>query len=432
MSNLRSESIQKNDDYLNLRNIILFQEMFYFLIIFSSPIAHSSKFSIHSTYELPSFAFSENGKAEFTIKSRKNNQNVAFYVLLLNEKQRNMIRKMNSQEARQIIINNEINTKLTIAIDKNHSSNNITITESGIYFPYIVNKDEAFNVKEIQIDYTFKNEKGFVDEREQGSFKLYLKLSVIYAIISLIWLMNGIKYMQFRVIIHTGFMLLPIIKLIYCMLEYQHWKTLENEGISILDDWITFFSFMFSLVTSLCICSSIGGICILRERMRLREIRNIILLSLSLAVGYSMLLKTDSITMFWTSLAIAFFSSLFIAKQSIIYMIIISRSCFSSGKHSVITQKYNLYSQFIKTDFIILIILFVVWWTLCISEIYYPYTERAAEIMYLIFNIIQMRFFMFRESYIGIPSTNKQTTRMESYIIRDPSHSFNAFLLICN
>ena len=403
-----------------------------FLIIFASSTTRTSKLVIYNTYRLPSFAFGENGEAEFSIKSKNFDEKEDFIVLLLNERQHNNAKKINSQRFRKKVLSGEISTKLKLEIDKNHETNNMTIAERGIYFPYIVNKDKSFKIHEIYINYKFKNAKSFVDERERGCSTLYWKLSLIYAVIALIWAINGIKYMQFRVIIHTGFMSLPIIKLIYCILQYKHWKTLADEGVSILDNYISFLSFMFCLMTSLCICASIGGVCILREGMRAKEIRNIIIESLILSIGYITLLNTESIAMFWFSLAITSFSSLWIAKQSIIYMIIISRSCFNSGKHSVTTQKYNLYSQFIKADFVLFILLLVVLWTFFISDIYYIYTKRVAEIIYLIFNIVQMRFFMFRESYIGEPSDKKQKNRSEYYIIRDPNHTFNAFLLTCN
>ena len=124
---------------------------------------------------------------------------------------------------------------------------NSTITEkinnSRILVPFVANCGQHQLILKIQ----FKNQNSYLDFRDQPLPAIYATLSLIYPFISIIWIINSLKYPQFHIRIHTAFTFTAIFKALSLYLSSRVWYSR-----SLYDDcsnYLLFFSeivFVFS------------------------------------------------------------------------------------------------------------------------------------------------------------------------------------------
>lgn len=177
---------------------------------------------------------------------------------------------------------------------------NSTITEkinnSRILVPFVVNCGHHQLILKIQC----QNSNSYLDYREQPLPFIYSFMSLIYPFISLLWIINSIKYSQFHVKIHSILAFTPILKAISLYFSSRVWysRSLHDNCSTLL---LFFSEFSFVLAHSLLFiinALAVAGWDTYRERISFDQIMNnsliscwfFVMLSICRAINYSFII----------------------------------------------------------------------------------------------------------------------------------------------
>ena len=74
------------------------------------------------------------------------------------------------------------------------------------------------------------NSNSFVDGNHEGLPWFYFSIIFVYLVLGFVWLGNGIIHVQFRIGLHTGLGIVPILKCLHSFSQMRRWAALKTTG----------------------------------------------------------------------------------------------------------------------------------------------------------------------------------------------------------
>jgi hypothetical protein len=271
----------------------------------------------------------------------------------------------------------------------------------------------------------FTNPSSRLDTRDMILPRLYTFFSFVYAIFSLVWAINALCFLNFRVPLHTIFLLLPIIRGISLWISKSYWS--EAQFTDAPSQWkifaITALEFLFYTMTLVGISFACAGFCIYRQKFVWRD-RIEIVFSAAVVVGsiLSAQLVSDIKQAFFL-LGLICFTILWYLKQGLINIVMLTGVMKQLKSEPQVIAKVSLSRNFVVSSFL------TVFLTLLISSIVAGLdTPKRLSAMILesgmmINSVIHFHFFLLRKKYAGNDKKGTRKAVKRPFVMMEPGKS---------
>jgi hypothetical protein len=298
------------------------------------------------------------------------------------------------------------------------------LSHKGIYTPFFINCER--NVTEYAVDVFYANPESLLDFRNMFIEHLYIGLSIVYFVIFLVWLGNGLRYSGFRVPLHTVYTVLPIIRAVSSYFIALIWRNRAvSEGRTGHERMVMALDIVYYTLYLSAIAFAGAGWCIFRPRLGRGQVANIIASSVLptlvvVAVPYARLLWQILVL-----LVLFVFGLFFYAKINLFNIIMVARLLDSVGKRPVVMNKVKLAKQYVVLSFSHLVMTVSGSVALLVIDASSASGITFFEVLIFVGALFQMNFFLFRKQYAGeAPGSEREpvrTSRPKPCILIDPT-----------
>jgi hypothetical protein len=255
---------------------------------------------------------------------------------------------------------------------------------------------------------------------------MYAFFSALYVPLGFIWTINALCFVNFRVTLHTLFLLLPIIRSISLYNSRRFW--LHTSVFNSSDDaqllLISFLEFGFYSLTLAGISFACAGFCIFRQKFYFRD-RIEILLSAGLVTGSILSSKfIGNIQQAFIVLGFICFSVVWYLKQGIISIVMVINLMKQMESEPLVIAKVRLSRNFVVSSCCVMLVTMTAGSVAAALEFQKLICALIIEIGMLTNTALQLNYFLLREKYTGseeIEGTRPPAKRPA--VLRDPVRS---------
>ncbi|OHT00225.1 hypothetical protein TRFO_33141 [Tritrichomonas foetus] len=280
----------------------------------------------------------------------------------------------------------------------------------SVYSLYLINCNS--NRSTFSIESQFTNPESYLDTRDEIILHIYLVFAFVYFIVSAIWWVNAAIFTNFRVPLHTIFLLLPMIRCLILMLTSSLWGDLrltDRENIP-KRRLIFALNFIYYTVMFNGIAFASAGFCIFRQKIHWKDSFEIIISSICLTFGILLVPYIQDIQQAFLIMAIVVFSVLWYLKQSIVSMIIVTQ-LMHQMKEPQVVAKVKLAHRFAMCSFSTIAATIIISIYAAAIDSRKSLCASLLEIGLIVNSILQLKFFLFRKQYYG-------ESRNDEYVIK--------------
>lgn len=387
---------------------------------------HVSPSPGHPEVQLISFGFVSGGKYEVNIESSAPSQYQAF--LATNQDIANLYKSRKTIQAictDPTIHLSDINSSFT---STNYNWNGV-LGQNNIYSLYVLSCGP--NRTNFEVNLNFSNPNSLLDSRDEILPQMYMGFVVIYYVISIIWIFNAALFYNFRVPLHTIFLLLPMIRGISLSMSASYWKdkrTMEEPPayksyvISILE--FSFYTLLFSGLAFAC-----AGFCIYRNNLCSVDSAEIKASSAVLTASILITPVATNVIQAFFFIGLIAFSLMWYLKQIILSMNLISRLLQEGCQDPQVNAKVELSHKFVVTSFSTVFVTILLSSLATGMEMQKSICSMVLEFGLLFGVGLQLRFFLLRKQYCGVITEviQKQKIVYQLRTIVEPKDQYVAF-----
>jgi hypothetical protein len=199
-----------------------------------------------------------------------------------------------------------------------------TVLERSVYTLFLWNCDCGRTA--FRLTATTLNPTTHLDTRHIVMPRLYLTFCVVYSIMALIWIVNTLCFLRFRVPLHTLFVLLPIIRALSMAVSRSVWVDL---GISDqIRPWKTpslyLLGVAFYSVTLAGISFACAGLSIYRRKVGFAEHIEMIVTAIFVSASYLGVEYIVSVRSAFLVIGMISFSSVWYIKQAAVSVVLVT------------------------------------------------------------------------------------------------------------
>ena len=284
-----------------------------------------------------------------------------------------------------------------------------TVHQTSVYSLHLMNCDSNRSV--FSVNAYFMNPGSYLDSRDEILLHLYLVFALVYFVISMVWWINAAIFTNFRVPLHTMFLLLPMIRCVILMLTSSNWGDvrLYDQENATKTNLMFILNFIYYTLMFTGIASASAGFCTYRTKFHWKDSAEIILSSFFLALGMQLVPLISDIQQAFFIMAILIFSILWYLKQSIVSMIIVTQ-LMQQMKDERVVAKIKLAHCFAISSFITIVATTVISIYAAAVDSRKFVCSSFLEIGLIVSSILQLKFFLFRKEYYGEPQSDSSYT----------------------
>lgn len=289
------------------------------------------------------------------------------------------------------------------------------IPDKNVYYPLFIYCGDLDSEYKFNIEYENKVLK--VDFREILTKPLINFFSKLFFCIHVLWIINGFRYSGFRIRLHTIFTFLPLFRVICLYFS----KNKENESME---------SYLFHVVyytINLYTILAVGrGWCTFMYHLPLKYIFNSLFSSFILVIGIigssiSYDLSTVFISICFIGIGLISYLRIFI-----INIVLLTRLQNQMIKQPILISKIKLSKEFALKCFCLFVFQTIINAFSLLFDLNSYYRILSFEIFMIIISYQQMKYFMFKDEYIGKTDTqerdliSKRSFRYQVKLISEP------------
>jgi hypothetical protein len=275
------------------------------------------------------------------------------------------------------------------------------VDQRSIYTLFFWNCDSNrtnFNLKAV-----FANPSTRLDTRDIILPRLYSTFCRIYAAMAVIWSVNTLCFLQFRVPLHTIFMGLPIIRSVSLSISGSLWRdaAVSDEPfrwkiytISLLE--FAFYTFTLAAISYVC-----AGFCIYRQKFHMRD-RIELSMSAMLVTGsiLSVQFISDIQTAFFL-LGLICFSILWYLKQGVMSIVMVTGLMRQMESEPQVVAKVTLSRNFVVRSCLIVFLTLLSSSVAVGLDFHNWICATILEAGMILNTIMQLKYFLLRKKYVG-------------------------------
>jgi hypothetical protein len=266
--------------------------------------------------------------------------------------------------------------------------------------------------------------------------QLYLMFCVAYSIMALIWIVNTLCFLRFRVPLHTLFVLVPIIRALSMAVSRGVWVDL---GVSERPrPWrmpaLSLLGFAFYTVTLAGISFACAGLSIFRRKVGLAELLEMIVTAMLVSASYVGVEYVISIPLAFMVMGMISFSTVWYIKQATASAVLVTGLMKQMKDEPQVLAKVTLARSFAADSSITVVITWVIWIITVESECQKWLSASILELGLLLNTAWQMKYFLLRKEYLnGVcePPPNRKMAKRPKILI-DPVRSVLVILTECS
>lgn len=279
---------------------------------------------------------------------------------------------------------------------------NIEIEEDGVYDLHLVNCGGNGTTYEISV--CFGNPGSFIDSRDFYLPEVYRVLATAQFLFLVIWVVNGLQFMNFRIPLHTMFVLLPMIRCVSLWITASRWEDLKSFDES--PCWKLYiqlgmeFSYYALLFTGIAMASA--GFGTFRLKLENFEALELVVSSACLSAGIFITHVKPVFSWVLCGVVWTLFSGIWYLKHSVLNLAMATDILNIMRKDPQVYAKVKLSRSFFISS------LLIVAGTLFFETLAAGMNFRRM-VCYAIFEaglltgaLVQLHFFMFRQGYSGL------------------------------
>lgn len=357
------------------------------------------------TIQLPSYGFEANGTYEISIISDKMVYGKLFFLQRRD--------KVIFAEQYESICKNDHPQISDLNFTENSVDNQITfsgkIPNEGVYYLLFIHCGVTYSEYSVNVKYF--NPKLKEDFREHMIKPLKFLFSKLFFCINIIWVINGYVFSGFRIRLHTVFTLIPLFRSFGLYLSiYSH------------------FSYVFHIIyytLTLFTLLAVGrGWCTFIYQLPPKYIVSSIFSSFLLVIGTIGSSTSSNLSYFFINIFILAIGLISYLRLFIINLILLTRLQNQMVKEPILTSKIKLSKEFTIKCFCSLAILTTLKAFSLLLDFNTYYHTLIFELIMIFISYIQMRYFMFKDEYIG------KTNRKETVYIPKKSSDHHVKMLV--
>jgi hypothetical protein len=255
---------------------------------------------------------------------------------------------------------------------------------------------------------------------------LYQFFAFVYAVYSCVWFGNTIRFLNFRVPLHTLFHFLPIISGVSLWFSNLYWTEAQfTDTPATWKIWvISFLEFLFYTLTLVAISFACAGFCIYRQKFFWYDTLEIIAAS-ALVVG-SMLcaqLVSDIKEAFFL-LGIICFGILWFLKQGIISVVVLIGVIRQMQSDSQVIAKVSLARNFVVSSFLTVFVTLLISSVIAGLDAPKVIASVFLEVGMLFNSALNLHFFLLRDVYAGKGRWGTERIRYrKAVVMMDPTRA---------
>jgi hypothetical protein len=249
----------------------------------------------------------------------------------------------------------------------------------------------------------FANPSTRLDTRDVILPSIYGRFSIVYVALGFVWTVNALCFVNFRIPLHTLFLLLPIIR--SCSL-YNSRLFWIQASVSDAPGYaqiliISFLEFMFYTLTLAGISFACAGFCIYRHKFYLRD-RIEILLSSALVVGGILSAQfIGNIQQAFVVLGSICFSVIWYLRQGIILVVMVTNLMRQMESEPLVIAKVRLSRNFVVSSCCVMLLTMTAGSVAAGLEFQKWICVLVVEIGMLTNTALQLKYFLLRKKYGG-------------------------------
>jgi hypothetical protein len=279
-----------------------------------------------------------------------------------------------------------------------------SIPVSGVYYLYFWACGRPHKQFNATVD--FLNPTSRLDTRDMVLPRLYECFVAIYAVIALIWNINAISYLNFRVPLHTIFYLLPLIRSVSLWISRSYWieASLNDFPAFWKTQALTILEFLFYALNLTGISLASAGFCTYRQKFDWRDSVITVLSSALVAAAVLSAQFVQTLQQAFFVLGLVCFSIAWYCKQGIILVIVMNNLLIQlQGDHQVVA-KVSLSRGFAISSLLTLFLTMVVSSVLAAVGLRKMVCAVVLESGLLLNAWWHVHYFMFKKEHCGDPS----------------------------
>jgi hypothetical protein len=222
----------------------------------------------------------------------------------------------------------------------------------GVYSLFLVNC--GLNKSIYQMNVSCRNPNSHLDSRDEMLPGTYRFCAVIDFCFFGIWIINAVKFLNFRIRLHTLFLLFPIIRAVSLTVSASKWDDLRvSDSYPFWKECVTVtLEFLFYTLLLCGVAAASAGMWIFRSEINKGDWIEIILSSVFLTISILMIGHSPNFTFIVTFVVFTIFSMLWYFRHSLVNLIIATNLLKSLQTEPQIRAKIGLSQNFVSSTFL--------------------------------------------------------------------------------
>jgi hypothetical protein len=277
---------------------------------------------------------------------------------------------------------------------------NGTLRSDGVYSPYLINCDANHSTYDVNV--TYSNPTSHLDSRNMFLGPLYQSLSVIYLGFAIAWILNGCRFSNFRVHLHTVLTVMPIIRALSSLFISWIWKDRAATGKGSSFENIVFVLDFIYYTLYLSTIAFVGmGWCIFRGSPDFSQVSKILSSSLMPTLGVLLIPFARDFIAILGVLALLVLGLMLYARINVYNIILVVRLLDSMTKQPLVANKIKLAKRYVILSFTHLSATIVGTAALLVVDGSATCATVFFEALFFLGSVMHVRFFFFRKDYAG-------------------------------
>jgi hypothetical protein len=277
----------------------------------------------------------------------------------------------------------------------------------------------------------FANPTTRIDTRDMVLPRFYRVFSVVYAVLGVVWTINGLVFFNFRVPLHTLFLLLPVVRSYSLHTSRSFWLNAEGSDEPFRSQVLTIslLEFAFYTMTLAGVAFACAGFCIYRQKFYWRD-RLEIVLSSALVTGSILSVEfIANIQQAFVVLGLICFSVIWFMKQGVISIVMVTTLMKQMESEPQVIAKVKLSRNFVVASCLTMLGTLTIGSVAAGLEFRKSICALIVELGMLVNTALQLKYFLLRKTYYGCAADEgpKRRTR-KPVVLTDPVRSELAVL----